>query len=74
MQRININEADKRFKHLLDEVRNGEEIVITEKNQPIAKLVPIPTKRPKAVFGSAKGLIAMSDDFDEPLEDFIDYM
>ncbi|MCB0714231.1 MAG: DUF2281 domain-containing protein [Ignavibacteriae bacterium] len=24
--------------------------------------------------GSAKGLIAMSDDFDEPLEDFSEYM
>ena len=24
--------------------------------------------------GSAKGLIAMSDDFDEPLEDFAEYM
>jgi hypothetical protein len=25
-------------------------------------------------FGSARGLIKISDDFDEPLEDFIDYM
>ncbi len=25
-------------------------------------------------FGSARGLIKMSDDFDEPLEDFIEYM
>ena len=25
-------------------------------------------------FGSAKGLISMSPDFDEPLEDFKDYM
>lgn len=25
-------------------------------------------------FGSAKGLITMSDDFDEPLEDFKEYM
>ncbi|MFN4787068.1 MAG: DUF2281 domain-containing protein, partial [Pseudanabaena sp.] len=24
-------------------------------------------------FGSAKGLIKMSDDFDEPLEDFAEY-
>jgi hypothetical protein len=28
----------------------------------------------KSNFGSAKGLITMSDDFNEPLEDFKDYM
>lgn len=31
-----------------------------------------PSKRRQ--FGSAKGLIVMSDDFDEPLTDFNDYM
>lgn len=31
-------------------------------------------KRKKRKFGSAKGLISMSPDFDEPLEDFKDYM
>ncbi|WP_020533738.1 type II toxin-antitoxin system VapB family antitoxin [Flexithrix dorotheae] len=28
----------------------------------------------KAVFGSYKGVFKMSDDFNEPLEDFKDYM
>ncbi len=28
----------------------------------------------KPVFGSGKGMIEMSPDFDEPLEDFKDYM
>lgn len=28
----------------------------------------------KPVFGSAKGLFVMQPDFDEPLEDFNDYM
>lgn len=28
----------------------------------------------KRQFGAGKGLITMSDDFDEPLEDFKDYM
>ena len=31
-------------------------------------------KKGKAKFGSAKGMFTMSDDFDEPLEDFKDYM
>jgi hypothetical protein len=30
--------------------------------------------KPKAKFGSAKGMFKMAPDFDEPLEDFKDYM
>ena len=29
---------------------------------------------PKPVFGCAKGLLVLSEDFDEPLEDFSEYM
>jgi hypothetical protein len=36
---------------------------------------PAGEQKPKAVFGSGKGMIAyMADDFDAPLEDFKDYM
>jgi hypothetical protein len=31
-------------------------------------------KRKSPVFGSCKGLFVIPDDFDEPLEDFKDYM
>jgi hypothetical protein len=30
--------------------------------------------KPKPVFGSGKGMFEMKPDFDEPLEDFKDYM
>jgi hypothetical protein len=33
-----------------------------------------PVKKSKRQFGSLKGKIVMSPDFDEPLEDFKDYM
>jgi predicted metal-dependent hydrolase len=36
--------------------------LVTKKEKPVPK------------FGSAKGLIKMSADFDEPLDDFADYM
>ena len=36
-------------------------------------LAKSPPKRPSN-FGSAKGLITMSDDFNEPLQEFQDYM
>lgn len=33
-----------------------------------------PTQKPRPQFGSARGLIRMAEDFDEPLADFEDYM
>lgn len=44
--------------------------------QPIVKLTPlepIPQRHP-AKAGSAKGLVWIADDFDQPLEDFKEYM
>ena len=39
-----------------------------------AKQLVIKDDKPVPKFGSAKGLIKMSADFDEPLDDFADYM
>ena len=50
------------------------EIVATQNEQPVVKLVPVSVAKPRRRNGSAKGLITMSDDFDEPLEDFAEYM
>lgn len=36
--------------------------------------VNAPSNRPKPVFGSAKGMFKLADDFDAPLEDFAEYM
>lgn len=33
-----------------------------------------PNKKPEKLFGSLKGKISLSKDFDEPLDDFKDYM
>jgi hypothetical protein len=39
-----------------------------------AKKLVTKKEKPVPKFGSAKGLIKMSADFDEPLDDFADYM
>jgi antitoxin (DNA-binding transcriptional repressor) of toxin-antitoxin stability system len=55
-------------------ISGEEEVVITRDNLPVVKLVSaLPVKR-RPKFGSAKELVTISDDFDEPLEDFKDYM
>ena len=74
MHQINIEEAKSNLPDLIDAALNGEEIVIAKDDQHVVKLVPISRSRPRPQFGSAKGLISISDDFDEPLEDFADYV
>jgi len=53
------------LKGLLSLVAEGTEVVLTEDNTPIARLVPIS----KRISGLHAGAIWMSEDFDEPLPD-----
>lgn len=76
MQLVNFADASKHLPELIEAAISGEEIIITKDEQPVVKLVPVPplNKRRPAKAGTAKGLITIADDFDEPLEDFKDYM
>ena len=76
MQLVNLADASKHLPELIEAAKGGEEIIITKDEQPVVKLVLVPPvkKRRPAKAGTAKGLITIADDFDEPLEDFKDYM
>jgi prevent-host-death family protein len=75
---ITIDEAQVRLKELIHRLAPGEEVVITENHQPVAKLVSElakPTKPPRPGPGLCKGVITyMAPDFDAPLEDMKEYM
>jgi antitoxin (DNA-binding transcriptional repressor) of toxin-antitoxin stability system len=55
------------------EAAGGEDVVITADDGTAFKLVPLQTAEPRPKFGSARGLIEMADDHDEPLEDLKAY-
>ena len=74
MYEVSLEDAKKQLPDLIDAAVEGKEIIIAKDPQHIVKLVPVPTKKPRPRFGSAKGLITMSDDFDEPLKDFDEYL
>jgi antitoxin (DNA-binding transcriptional repressor) of toxin-antitoxin stability system len=67
MQQVDIAEAKAQIENLLQSALSGEEIIITQNQQPILKLTQFlqPPKRRQR--GSAKGQIWISPDFDEPL-------
>jgi antitoxin (DNA-binding transcriptional repressor) of toxin-antitoxin stability system len=58
---------------LIDSVINGEEVIFTQNNLPVAKLVTVRQEKPRPQFGSANGSFKMAEDFNEPLEDFDEY-
>ena len=74
MHTIDVNQAQQHLPELIEETINGDEVVITKSGQPVVKLVPITKTNNQRLCGTAKGLIKMSDGFEEPLEDFKEYM
>jgi prevent-host-death family protein len=75
MKTIDINQALPQITKLLEIASSGEEIIITKNNQPMVKLVSVePMIKRSPLFGSDKDIISISDDFDEPLEEFKEYL
>lgn len=66
---VNTHEAKTNLSRLLDEIQEGEEVVIARWNKPMARLVPYSAKRPVRRPGYLKGKIRVADDFDAPLPD-----
>jgi prevent-host-death family protein len=54
MTSVSIYEAKTRLPVLIQAVERGEEVVITNRNRPVARLVPAAPVREGPVFGSAR--------------------
>jgi prevent-host-death family protein len=74
MYQVNIHEAKTHLSKLIKKVINGEEVVIAKGNKPIVKIVNLEINNPKRKLDSAKGKIKIAADFDEPLDDFEEYI
>ncbi len=74
MQQVELDELQTQLSRLIEQALRGEEVVITQANQPVLKLVRTVDGRPERKRGSAKGQIQMAPDFDAPLDDFQAYM
>ena len=66
---VNVHQAKTHLSQLLQEVEQGQEVVIARSGVPIARLVawraPV---QAIAAPGAMRGQIQLSDDFDAPLE------
>lgn len=71
---ITLEEAQAGLVDIIHKLTPGEEVVITENNQPVAKLVATPSPRLRPEPGLCKGWITIVSDDDEHLKDFAEYM
>ncbi len=74
MRQIDIDQVKIQLNSLFQAALDGDEVVITRNGQPVLKIVRFIQPKKRRQSGSAKGLILMSPDFDQPLEDFYEYM
>lgn len=75
MTTVTIEEAQAKLPELIEHLAQGEELVITRNQQPIARLLAEtqPERKPRKA-GSAKGMLTILSDDDEHLDDFAEYM
>ena len=73
MKQLTVQQATKHLDDLVDAAISGEDVVLTRDDRPAVRLVPVQPLEGRPQFGSAKGKISMSDDFDAPLDDFSEY-
>lgn len=71
MQRVELDTVKGQISDLIESALQGEEIVITQADQPILKLVRIEPKVTQRKRGSAKGMVHMTEDFDAPWDVFL---
>jgi prevent-host-death family protein len=77
MTTVSIQEAQAKLAELIQRLTPGEEVIITENDQPVARLLPAagpPQRQPRRP-GTLRGTVLyMAPDFDAPLEDCKEYM
>lgn len=76
MDAVNVQQATDNFAELISRVELGEEVVISNQNRPVAKLVPFQAVVDKrldrhASLGYDRGLFTVPDDFNAPLPEDI---
>jgi prevent-host-death family protein len=72
METVNIHQAKTNLSHLLLRVERGEEIIISNRGIPVAKLIPFRTSSNRqASLGLDRGHFIVPEDFNAPLPEEI---
>ena len=72
--KVGVYEAKSKLSKMIELAREGEDVVITKNGEDMVRLTPIPKKKKSDWIGMYKGQIIIHDDFDDPLEEFEEYL
>jgi prevent-host-death family protein len=74
MPTVTLEDAQAHLKELIERLAPGEEVVITQNDQAVAKLVSSRPPRQPRQPGNCKVMLTIISDDDEHLKDFAEYM
>lgn len=72
MEQYSLKEAQQQLEKLIKDAQHGKTVLILDEQARLIQLVPL-TPAVTRQAGSARGLVVIADDFDEPLADFDEY-
>ena len=73
-QSIPIEQAAVKLIELVATLGPGEEIVLTDRDRPVAKIIPSVSSRRNHAPGACKGMLVVNQENEEHLRDFEEYM
>lgn len=75
MDTVSLTHAQSNLAQLIHRLKPGEELVITENDRPVAKLIAAPPSatEPRRL-GTLRGTVLSMEHFDDPLDEFEEYM
>jgi prevent-host-death family protein len=68
---VTVEEIKRDLDGVLHRVMDGETLLVTERDKPIAEIRPVEAVRRPRPFGLARGSFVVPDDFDAPLPEDI---
>ncbi|OWK34758.1 type II toxin-antitoxin system Phd/YefM family antitoxin [Fimbriiglobus ruber] len=75
MSTLNLDDAQAHLREIVAGLQPGEEVVLTDNGQPLAKIVKTLRTSWPCKAGSAAGkILYMAPDFNAPLDEFKEYM
>jgi antitoxin (DNA-binding transcriptional repressor) of toxin-antitoxin stability system len=74
MTTISVREAQANLAALIHELAPGQVVIITENDQPVAKLVALPAEKPRPTPGRCKGMLTVVAEDEAHLDEFADYL
>jgi antitoxin (DNA-binding transcriptional repressor) of toxin-antitoxin stability system len=74
MMQLTVDEAKNQLSELLKAALKSEQVIIQNHEGQDFQLISLPTTVKHTQYGSAKGIVKMLDNFDDPMEEFEEYM